>query len=414
MNPLLALARWFGLGGSLNERTGQQLVAPSSMIVEETMSAGVDQALQVSTVYRCVDLLAKTIATLPLFVYERDRSGKRELARDTLLWGILHDSPNNRMTIAEFLMAMMVNFVLRGNAYARVERNAAGRAVQLWPMAADQVTPYVLEDGSLVYLYQVDGDTYALDASQVLHIKDLGNGTVGLSRLDYMRPTMTEVARGQAQATRTFANGNKPSGVLMIDRVLNDEQRRMLRTSFGEVAQGSASRLYILEAGAKYEAISMTPEQVQLLETRRFGVEEVCRWFGVPPVLVGHSNVTTWGSGVEQILDGFHKLTVRPLLVLIEQAMTKRLLTPAERSRYTIEFSYDALLRASLKDRMEIYAKAVQNGLKTRNECRQLENDPPMAGGDDLTAQINLTPIGMLGKAATQGAANASQNTVAQ
>jgi len=414
MNPLLALARWFGLGGSLNERTGQQLAVPSSVIVEDTMTAGVDQALQVSTVYRCVDLLAKTIATLPLFVYQRDASGKRDLARDTLLWQLLHDSPNNRMTAAEFMMAVLLNFLLRGNGYARIERNAAGRAVQLWPMAADQVTPYVLEDGSLVYLYQVDGDAYALSPDQVLHIKDIGNGTIGLSRLDYMRATMTEVARGQAQATRTFANGNKPSGVLTIDRVLNEEQRRMLRQSFGEVAQGSASRLYILEAGAKYDAISMTPEQVQLLETRRFGVEEVCRWFGVPPVLVGHSNVTAWGSGVEQILDGFHKLTVRPLLVLTEQALAKRLLTPVERARYTVEYSYDALLRASLKDRIEIYAKAVQNGLKTRNECRQLENDPPVAGGDELTAQINLTPIAMLGKAAQQGASNASQDPVAQ
>lgn len=414
MNPLLALARWFGLGGSLNERTGQQIVAPSSVIVEETMAAGADQALQISTVYGCVGLLARTLGTLPLFVYERDAKGQRTLARSTLLWTLLHDSPNNRMTSAEFLMALLVNFLLRGNGYARIERNAAGRAVQLWPMSADQVTPYVLADGSLVYLYQLDGESYALGADQVLHIKDIGNGTVGLSRLDYMRPTITEVARGQAQATRTFANGNKPSGVLMIDRVLTNEQRDLLRQSFGEVAQGSASRLYILEAGAKYEPVSMTPEQVQLLDSRRFGVEEVCRWFGVPPVLVGHSNVTTWGSGVEQILDGFHKLTVRPLLVLIEQAITKRLLTPVERARYTVEFSYDALLRASLKDRMDIYAKAVQNGLKTRNECRQLENDAPVPGADALTAQSNLLPLDMLGKTAPQGASNVSEDSVAQ
>jgi HK97 family phage portal protein len=139
-----------------------------------------------------------------------------------------------------------------------------------------------------------------------------------------------------------------------------------------------------------------------LLETRRFTVEEICRWFGVPPVLVSHSNVTTWGSGIEQLIDGFFKFTVRPYLVKIEQGLSKRVATSAQRVRYTIEYNFDALLRASMKDRAEIYAKMVQNGLKTRNECRQLENDPQMPGADDLTAQVNLAPLSMLGKTGKQ------------
>ena len=115
-------------------------------------------------------------------------------------------------------------------------------------------------------------------------------------------------------------------------------------------------------------------------------------------MLVGHSNVTAWGSGIEQLIDGFHKLVIGPLVVNLQQAIAKRVLTPAQRVRFTVEFSLDALLRASLKDRMEIYAKAVQKRPKTRNECRQLENDPAIAGGDDLTAQSNLAPLHMLGK----------------
>jgi HK97 family phage portal protein len=157
----------------------------------------------------------------------------------------------------------------------------------------------------------------------------------------------------------------------------------------------------------KYQQLSLAPEDMELLDTRRFAVEEICRWFDVPPVLIHHSNVSTWGSGIEQIVDGFYKLTIRPLLVGIEQAVRKQVMTPKQRATMSAEFAMEALLRGSLKDRMEVYAKAVQNGLKTRNECRQLENDPPIDGADDLTAQTNLAPLSMLGQVSGGGAASA-------
>ena len=272
---------------------------------------------------------------------------------------------------------------------------------------------HVLQDGSVVYRYAIGGNVAVLSSDNVLHIKDIGNGTIGLDRLDHMRATTSEAANSQTAASSLFANGGKPSGILMIDRVLKPEQREAIRKNFGQMAEGSTSRLVVLEADMKYQQVNLTPEDQQLLETRRFSVEELCRWFGVPPVLVGHSNVTAWGSGIEQLIDGFYKFTVRPALVRIEQAVTKRVLTPAQRARYTVEFSFDALLRASLKDRMEIYAKGAQNGIVTRNECRQLENLPPIDGGDQLTAQTNLAPLHMLGQ--VQGAAHADQsNPVAQ
>jgi len=163
----------------------------------------------------------------------------------------------------------------------------------------------------------------------------------------------------------------------------------------------------------KYQQVNLSPNDLQLLATRQFTVEEICRWFGVPPVMVGHANVTTWGSGVEQILDGFHKLTIRPAIVSFEQALRKRVLTANQRAQYSVEFSIDALLRSNIKDRFEVYSKAVQNGLKTRNECRQLENDPPIPGGDQLTAQTNLVPLDKLGQV-TPGASNGTQDPIAQ
>lgn len=416
MNRLVtSLLGWFGWSGALGEQSGRQSSGTSGPLVPGATSLAPDGALQLSTVWACVSLIANVIASLPLFVYSRDSKGNRQLARDDVLWQVLHESPNARMTPMEFWVALLLNLLLRGNSYARVERRDDGSVLAMWPMPSDQVEPWMLPDGTLVYKYTVGSDVAVLAADNVLHIKGMGNGTTGLDRLDYMRCSTSEAANAQGAASGLFANHGKPSGLLMIDKVLNKQQRDAVRQNFIGMAEGGTNRLFLLEADTKYQQLNLTPADQQLLETRRFTVEELCRWFGVPPVLVGHSNVTAWGSGIEQLIDGFHKLVIGPLVVNLQQAVTKRVLTPAQRVRLTVEFSLDALLRASLKDRMEIYAKAVQNGLKTRNECRQLENDPRIDGGDELTAQTNLAPLHMLGKIKPTGGGNAAQeNTVTQ
>lgn len=394
--------RWLGNAGAIGENVGAQNPVPSVVLVPEISNIGVDGALQIATVWSCIDRRATTVASLPFFAYEQ-KNGQKVLARGSRLYELLHESPNSRMTPFEFWRAMMMNHDLRGNAYARIERDGKGEAVSMWPMPADQVETEVLDSGRMVYKYQLGNDIAILDESNVLHLKNLGNGTVGLSKLDFMRSTTDESAKAQQTASKIFGNGGKPTGVLMLDRVLNKEQRKALQDRFGEMQEGNTSRLYVLEANMKYEQLSMSPEEQQLLETRNYGVEEICRWFDVPPVLVHHSNVTTWGSGIEQIVDGFYKLTIRPMLVSIEQATRKRVMTPRQRATMSAEFALDALLRGNPTQRAELYAKNVQNGVMTRNECRQLENLPPMDGANDLTAQSNLVPLGMLGKTTASG-----------
>lgn len=283
----------------------------------------------------------------------------------------------------------------------------------MWPMPADQVSAFVLNDGTMVYEYRIDGNVAILDASNVLHLKNIGNGTTGLAKLEFMRSTTDEAAKAQASASKVFGSGGKPTGVLMVDSVLKPEQRKQLQERFAEMAAGSTARLFVLEANLKYQQLSMSPEDQQLLETRKFQVEEICRWFDVPPVLVHHSNVTTWGSGVEQIISGFHKFTIRPMLVNIEQAVRKRVMTAQQRARMSVEWSFDALLRGDPASRATYYSTALQNGYMTRNEVRQLENLPPDSGqgANKLTAQSNLVPLDMLGK--TTGGSNApAQNSL--
>ena len=413
MNLFTAISRWLGFGGTaLGQKKGRQESSPSSTLIEETMPVSVDSALQISAVWGCVSLLARTISTLPLMVYETV-NGDRSPARDSDLWQLFHDSPNSRMTPCEFWTAMILNLLLRGNAYARIDRNTNGNAFALWPMAADQVEMHIMEDGTIVYKYQIGNDIAVLAEDNVLHIKEMGNGTIGLARLDYMKATTNEVRNGQAAASKLFSSGGKPTGVLMVDKLLSEAQREKIKSNFAEMAAGNTSRLFVLEADMKYQQINLTPEDMQLLGTRNFGIEEICRWFGVPSVLINQNNVTGWGSGIGQIVDGFHKLNIRPALVNIEQAIRKRVLNSAQRVRFTVEFNFDGLLRANMKDRMEIYSRAVQNGIKTRNECRKLENDQPLDGGDELTVQTNLIPISMLGQN-INGGGNVAENPINQ
>lgn len=401
------ISNWFtGLfgGRALAESSGKQSSVPATSLVEGTNVVTIDNALQISAVWACASVIANTIGTLPLLVYENSLGGMRALARESVLWQLLHVSPNSRMTSSEFWIALLVNLVLRNNAYARIDRGPNGEAFALWPMPADQVEVQIIK-GEPVYLYRIDNDVMALAADNVLHIKGMGNGTLGLSRLDYMRATTNEMANATAAANKLFSSNGKPTGVLMVDNVLSPAQRDAIRANFAEMQVGNASRLFVLEANMKYQQLSLAPEDMQLLETRQFGVEEVCRWFGVPPVLVGHSNVTTWGSGVEQIIEGFYKFTCRPIMVGIEQALAKRVLTTAQRARYTVEFNFEGLLRVNLKDRAEVYSKLLQNGVFTRNEARQLENMPPIPGGDKITVQSNLVELQNLPK---PGAAHAA------
>jgi len=397
MSFFSSVRSFFG-GGALREYTGALNPVPGAPLSADTAAMGSDSALQLSAVWACIDRRATTIASLPFFAYEQ-KNGQKDLARASRLYSLLHETPNSRMTPFEFWRAMIMNHDLRGNAYARIDRAADGEAIALWPMPADQVTPVVLNDGAMVYEYRIGSDVAVFAENSVLHLKNLGNGTVGLAKLEFMRSTTDEAAKAQGAAGKIFGSGGKPSGVLMVDKVLSPAQREAIKLNFAGMADGSASRLFVLEADMKYQQLSMTPEDQQLLESRNFTVEEICRWFDVPPVLIHHSNVTTWGSGIEQIVDGFYKLTIRPMLVSLEQAVRKRVMTPRQRATMGVEFALDALLRGSPTQRAELYAKNVQNGIMTRNECRQLENLPPAVGADELTAQSNLLPLAMLGQA---------------
>ncbi len=396
MNIINSLRTWWGGVSAFFESIGPQNGAPANALVPGTARTSVDAAMQISTVWACIDRRASLVASLPFFAYVK-KNGKKTIDENARLYTLLHESPNARMTPFEFWRAIVMNHDLRGAGYARIDRDYQGEAISMWPMPTAQVEPRVLPDGSMVYIYRFSNDVAVLAEENVYVLKNLGNGTTGMDKLQFMQAGLDEAAKAQADASKLFGAAGKPAGVLMIDKLLKEDQRAAVKRNFADMGEGSTTRLHLLEADMKYQQLTMTPEQQQLLETRKYGVEELCRWYDCPPVLVHHSNVTAWGSGIDSLIDGFYKLAIRPLLVNIEQGVRKRVMTPRQRVTGSAEFEMAALLRGSLKDRMEIYSKATQNGLKTRNECRALENDPPLDGGDEITAQSNLVPVRLLG-----------------
>jgi len=395
-----SLRRVFGNIGSTGQQEGIQYTQPFVKVYERTPDIGIDGALQVSAVWASIELLSDNLASLPLFVYERETSknGHKTLARGTALWVLLHQTPNNMHTPMEFWQYMVMNYLLRGNAYARLIRNSLGEVISMTPLSADQVEVERLTDNTIIYKYQFEGKIAIYSPDSILHWRDKGNGIVGMSRLDYMRSTVDVAISSQNHTANIFRKAAKRPGVFMVDKLLTPEQRDAIRKNYKGLVEGNDDDLLVLEAGAKFEPLNMTPADIQLLETRKYSVEDIARWFGIPSAMINDTEkTTTRGTGIDQLIQGFYKFRLRPMLESLEQCIELRVLTAPQRRKYSVEFSLDAILRGSLKDRLETGSKAVQNGLMTRNEWRQLENLPPMEGADVLTAQTNLAPLNMLG-----------------
>lgn len=380
-------------------------------------SVHVDSALQVATFWACVRLLSQTIGTLPFGLYQKTQAGGRDPLPKHPLYVVLHDQPNADQTAAEFWEGITASLCIWGNGYAEKITSSAG-IVGLKPLPAQCVTVFRNDAGALRYRVSDRGKTTEFPEEKIFHVRGFGlGGDVGLSPLGFARQTLGAAMAADEAAARTFANGMRPGGFLMYDKTLTQEQRDQAKKTLIDpfVGAENAAKIGILEAGFKWQDVMMKPEDAQLLQTRSFQIEELCRWLGVPPILVGHSSagMTAWGSGIEQIILGWLQLGLRPYLTRIEQAVKRALITPADRSKgIYAELNFEGLLRADSAGRAALYSTFAQNGIMSRNEIRSRENLPRMDGGDMLTVQVNLTPINQLGKqdAGAQAARTAFMN----
>lgn len=353
--------------------------------------------LTISSAWACVNLLAGTIASLPLMVYRRDAAGVRKVFYGHPLYRLLHDSPNYDQTAVDFWEFIAASIEMRGNGYARIVRSSGGVS-SLTPVNPALMGVRRLSNGTLEYRWSEDGKHYVESDKTMLHIRGFGGNPLGgMSTLHYGRHTFSLARAVDKSAGSTFKNGMRPSGVLTFDKWLTPEQRKLAEEKLASKFQSAADtgKPMILEGGTKWEQLTLAPEDAQMLESRSFSVEDVCRFFGVPPFLIGHTEKTTsWGSGIEQQTIGFQKFTLRRRLKRIEQAIQKQLLTHNERADgISVEFNLEGLLRADSAGRARFYQQMTQIGAMTINEVRDLENLPPVDGGDIPRMQMQNKPI---------------------
>lgn len=395
---------WGWLGGGTIRTNGVQITAPTAYETEPALPVTEETALQVSAVWACVKLLSETVASLPVNVYKKTPEG-RELANDFWFAKLMAYKPNRYQNKLEFFETMMLNLALHGNAYAKITR-VGNEIKSLMPLMSAQVLPSLLPDGSVVYEYTDGNNVDVLSSESVWHVKLYGNGIVGKSPLAFGRNIIGIAQAAEKTVGKIYKNGGKRSGVLSMDKLLTPEQRTQVRENFAALTTGADDRLLVLEDGMKFEGISMSPQDIELLASRKFQLEEICRWFGVPSILVNDtSGSTAWGSGIEQLVSGFYKLNLRPYLERFEIAVNTGLFSREESAIYEFEFDFEGLLRSDFKTRLDAYRTAIAGTVMTPNEARTLEGLPRVEGGDKLLSQVNMTPIDKLGDA------NATQTT---
>lgn len=311
---------------------------------------------------------------------------------------MLHDSPNYDQTALDFWEGGQAALELRGNMHARIERSV-GRIVALHPIVDPVVTRQ--PNGALRYRWTENGKSYDEPQENVFHVRGFGGSPLGgMSTLSYGRQVFGLSLAVNSAAQTTFANGVRPSLILTppADRTLGD-RRDVIEKALQEKHAGTmnAGRPLLLEGGLTPHQVSFSPEDAQMLESRSFSVEEICRFFETPPHMIGHTEKSTsWGTGLEEQTLRFQKFTLRRRLKRIEQAIMKQLLTPADRAAgIVVEFNLEGLLRADSKGRSEFYRTMTQIGAMTINEVRGLENLPPVAGGEVPRMQSQNIPINM-------------------
>lgn len=378
---LVEVEQWRGVG--IGESHAGEVVSES-------------RAMALSAVWGCVNLYAGIHGTLPAFVYRTIGNDEREIDASHPLYRIIHDSPNAEQTASDFWEAMAISLELRGNAYARIVRSGA-RIVALWPIYAD-VAVRRLANGDIEYAWSEEGNSYRLTQNEVFHIRGPGGHPLGgMSTLSFARHSFGLALAIDKAAGKTFANGLRPSGVLTFTDWLSDEKRKLARTTLSDQFMGAenAGRPMVLEGGTKWEPLSITPEDAQMLQSRGFSVEEICRFFGVPPFLIGHNEKSSgYPKSLEQQLLLFKTTALHRRINRIEQAIEKQLLSPQDRGAgVTVEFSMDAFLRGDSASRASYYRTMTGIGAMTINEVRRLENLSPVEGGDVPRMQMQNIPI---------------------
>lgn len=359
--------------------------------VHAGVSVNEKSALGMPAVWRAVNLIASTCASLPLHAYRKTDDVRLPLEGGQA--AVLLDNPHPDMTPFELWEQVYAHLLLWGNGYLKILRDQTGQVRELWPLHPGRVRTGRASDGTKVYV--VDGnEDGAVGDRQILHVPGFGyDGVCGVSPIRLAKQGIGLAMAAEEYGARLFGSGSLASGILQTEQRLDQDAADRLKASWKSKVGGldKAHEVAVLDSGAKFQQLTIPPEDAQFIESRRFQISEVARIYGVPPhMLMDTEKSTSWGTGIEQQGIGFVVYTLRPWLTRVEQRLTRLLRPTPVYAKYNVE----GLLRGDTKARYESYAVARNWGWLSPNDIRRLEDMPPIPGGDVYHEPLNMQPIG--------------------
>lgn len=401
MNPFRAVASW--VGGFLDKRLWYSIGDGRKTTSKETVSE--ESALNYSAVWCATRLLCGTGASLPFPVYTGFGTDERSKARQHPVFRILNGRPNHEQTAYNFRSVMWQWQVNWGNAYAEIRREGddpEAPLVDLWPIHPSRVK--VCRDET-DYLYYEVRDEYTrewvdVDPWRMLHVPSIitYDGISGHGVISHARESIGAGIAAEKYGAHWFGGAAVPRAVVQHPGKWNPESRAAFRKEWEEIYSGpDGQRMALLEGGATVNPLSLSANDSQFLETRQFGVEEIARWYGIPPHMLQHLLRATFNN-IEELGINFVQYSLIPWLRVWEQCVWQKLLTEAEREEYFAEHNVDALMRGNAASRASYYQTMVSSALMTRNQVRKLENMDPVPGGDTFLVQGAMVPLDDEGK----------------
>lgn len=384
---------WSWIKGLLGNYEGEQVTKPLAPIVPHTKPATVNNVLQIPAIWECVNKIVRSMSGLPIDILKTiDDDGNTEMVKTGQLYYLLNKQPNSYMTPSDFLKKITLDYLIHGNAFVRIDKaRGADYIAALVPLNAEQVKTY-LKDNRVFYKYYSEKDQIIeYSSDEIMHWKGIGNGIVGLSMADFAGTTLTEAVSAQDASIEMFRNKGKLNGILSAETpIINDKQAKDFLKTFTEMRNADLG-IPLLPSGFKFQSLSMSPVETQLLSTREFIVKEFSRWFGIPyGLLTGDSN------DLVELSNYFYETTVLPMCIELEQVIEQKIIKD---DSLHCKFRTSILKRMSDQTRVSMQTSYVQNGLRTRNELRREDGFGRIDGADELTAQNNLYPLDKLGTA---------------
>ncbi len=380
-----------------NPDIGEQATGPGTYNSDSGISVADEDAMKLSTVWACTQIITDSVSSLPLKWY-REKNGQRENIDDfhpiAKLW---RNRPNQYMKWRDVRRSLTFQMALWNNAYAKIDYGTNDEPIAITPLHPARMIVYRGESG-LIYNYHTDKGINSFSDKSILHLKGITTeGVVGLNRSDFARNSYGVGVSADKYAAKQFASGGRPAGVLKIDRLLTPEQRKEVAKIYEGITATAenSGKLWVLEGGMGYEKLASDPNTMQMIESRMHQVGDVARFFGVPGVLIGagSSQSSSWPASFEQQQLAFLTYTLSSYLDEWEQALMDALVGQGQRGKIVCDHDEDDFIKMDSQAKTAMLSSLTQNGLMTRNEGRDKLRLPRRPEGDKLTVQTALAPI---------------------